>query len=151
MNFTHHPRPGNESWTFDPTRTYVQSSKAMKPSGLWLSVDDDWRRWCTDEQMDWISHDVPVDVDTQQCLLLDTPAALDDFTRTYQSTPAQRYGVSLWIDWPVVAATYPGIIIAPYQWTRRLHQDTSWYYGWDCASACIWDLSAARPATAEAA
>lgn len=34
---------------------------------------------------------------------------------------------------------------APYQWECRLDRDTFWYYSWDCASACIWNLQAVRP------
>jgi hypothetical protein len=44
------------------------------------------------------------------------------------------------IDWNKVAEEYQGIIIAPYRWEHRL--DMMWYYGWDCASGCIWDSKA---------
>ena len=43
----------------------------------------------------------------------------------------------MFIDWPKVAERYDGIIIAPYQWSRRL-DGPMWYYGWDCASGCVW-------------
>jgi len=45
------------------------------------------------------------------------------------------------INWPAVAEKYDGIIIAPYIWQRRLsdNPDHFWYYGWDCASGCIWN------------
>lgn len=33
---------------------------------------------------------------------------------------------------------------APYQWRRRNERGFSWYYGWDCASGCIWRASAIR-------
>lgn len=45
------------------------------------------------------------------------------------------------IDWITVAEEYQGIIIAPYQFDCRLETETSWYYGWDCSSGCIWDVS----------
>lgn len=48
------------------------------------------------------------------------------------------------IDWFQVVRNFPGIIIAPYLWERRnsnrSNWDSCWYYGWDCASGCIWDL-----------
>jgi hypothetical protein len=48
------------------------------------------------------------------------------------------------IDWFKVVRNFPGIIIAPYLWERRnsngFNWDSCWYYGWDCASGCIWDL-----------
>ena len=27
---------------------------------------------------------------------------------------------------------------------RRLDMETRWYYGWDCASGCVWDASAVQ-------
>jgi len=38
----------------------------------------------------------------------------------------------------VVSKEYDGIEIAPYQWDARL--SLIWYYGWDVASGCIWNL-----------
>jgi hypothetical protein len=34
---------------------------------------------------------------------------------------------------------YNGIEICPYNWERRM--STNWYYPWDVASGCIWNLS----------
>jgi hypothetical protein len=45
------------------------------------------------------------------------------------------------IDWKKVKKHYKGIIISPYQWKLRLDTRVFWYYGWDCSSGCIWDLS----------
>lgn len=39
-----------------------------------------------------------------------------------------------------VAEKYGGIEITPYLWEKRLN--SMWYYGWDCASGCVWDRSA---------
>ena len=56
------------------------------------------------------------------------------------------------INWQPLTEQYAGIIISPYQWKRRLDGRASdWYYGWDCASACIWDLSAVRPSASVSA
>ena len=49
-------------------------------------------------------------------------------------------------DWARVGEAYPGIIIAPYIWSRRL-DGPMWYYGWDCASGCVWDPSVVRSIT----
>ena len=48
------------------------------------------------------------------------------------------------IDWAEVASKYDGIIISPYQWSLRLDMEMMWYYGWDCASGCIWNISAIK-------
>ena len=45
------------------------------------------------------------------------------------------------LDFLKVMDEYDGIIIAPYQYSCRLmNSSTAWYYGWDCASGCIWNL-----------
>ncbi|QBI98814.1 hypothetical protein SEA_BOBBY_184 [Mycobacterium phage Bobby] len=59
----------------------------------------------------------------------------------------EEVGIPDWIDWGKVAADYGGIIIAPYQWSRRM--DPHWYYTWDCASGCIWNLEAIESLEAE--
>lgn len=54
------------------------------------------------------------------------------------------------INWPMVADRYQGIVIAPYLWSRRMDGGL-WYYGWDCASGCIWDAAAVASVTARQA
>ena len=46
----------------------------------------------------------------------------------------------LQISWDKVIKKYDGIFIAPYNWEARWHTETIWYYGWDCASGCIWNI-----------
>lgn len=41
-----------------------------------------------------------------------------------------------------IGARYDGIVITPYVWSMRLDRSAFWYYGWDCASGCIWNASA---------
>lgn len=118
---------------------------AMKPHGLWVSVDgpDGWPAWCRKEQF--------VDIDAQhryritltaraEILRLSSPADLEAFKRSY----GEPDGLIRWAD---VAAKWAGIIIAPYQWQVRYAIDSLWYYGWDCASGCIWDASAIASVT----
>lgn len=58
------------------------------------------------------------------------------------------------IDWIRVIMNFQGIIIAPYLWERRLggflpcNWYSNWYYGWDCASGCIWDINCIESFTA---
>lgn len=42
------------------------------------------------------------------------------------------------IRWHELTRKYHGIVITPYIWEERLG-DLMWYYGWDCASGCIWN------------
>lgn len=65
-----------------------------------------------------------------------------DLPDLYGITAIDRRPTVYDIDWPRVAEKWQGIIITPYQWSRRLTNHTMWYYGWDCASGCIWDADA---------
>lgn len=116
-----------------------------KPNGLWVSVDgdQDWREWCESESFCDINAMLRYSVTLAphaNILVLGGPFGIDAFTAQYALT---RHGIDRYgIDWPSVASAYQGIIIAPYCWQRRMSDHTSWYYGWDCASGCIWDASA---------
>lgn len=142
----------SEPLEFEPARTYVhrESWTYGKPDGFWVSVDgqDDWPAWCHSEEFRLGSlrhvYEVTLDPDAK-ILRLTNPAELEDFHRIYAHPgkyPDHR--VSQWgIRWARVSADgWAGIIITPYQWSCRYGMD--WYYGWDCASGCIWDLSAIR-------
>ncbi len=147
-----------ELLVFDPDRTYEQSEPRSfgKPHGFWVSVrgEDDWINWCTDNEffLTGLTHAHRVDLapDANILMVEDTDAMMAFHERysvedTVHVLPRFRFGdeyiyKSRPIGWAGVVEDYDGIIIAPYQWTRRNHLD--WYYGWDCASGCIWNLSA---------
>jgi hypothetical protein len=124
------PREG-DSWTF-----------IDKPRGLWVSVDDAWEEWCRENEFNVPSLAVKQRVVLKdfegKLLLLSTPPEILEFQERY-GLPHPRIPEHYGIDWARVALNYGGIIIAPYQWSLRL--DLMWYYGWDCASGCIWDTS----------
>lgn len=125
-------------------KSVTQQGICYKPDGLWVSVkgDEDWLSWCESQGFRLsslvVSHEIVV-TKQNRILHLDSPEDLHDFLSTYG---ASYFGSSKAIDWSRVANHYQGIIIAPYQWECRLHRDHMWYYGWDCASGCIWDASA---------
>ena len=126
---------------------------ATKPEGLWLSVEgngDGWSDWCRGEEFRLdqlaVAHRVTL-AEAADILYLSTAEQIDEFTLTYSRTDgpswltrSERIGYR--IDWRAVAAKHQGIIISPYIWERRLTLHTHWYYGWDCASGCIWDRAA---------
>ena len=156
MKFTHNPKRSIDidgNWLYDPNRTYTQPSVLkFKPSGLWLSVDDDWRRWCMENEMDWLSRrDVDFDVDTSRCKVITSVDEMDEFHDEY-TEPDDRWLELRMPNWGKVAKDYSGIVIAPYIWERRYTNPGSasdWYYPWDCASACVWDLSILTPLAEE--
>lgn len=112
-----------------------------KPKGFWYGIDGDWERWCKGE--DWgLSKDkenleFELVLADENILMLSSAAEIDQFHEVYQGHIGGF--IRHYIDWPKVCEKYDGIEIAPYQWARRLEGDAHrWYYGWDCASGCIW-------------
>lgn len=114
-----------------------------KPLGLWVSVDgeDDWPSWCESSLSKWMAdviHHRILLVESPRVLLLATIGSMHDFEAEFGRDCSHRG--DRYIDWPVVAERYDGIIIAPYHWHCRM--EMCWYYGWDCASGCIWNAEA---------
>jgi hypothetical protein len=129
-------------------RVVPQGSEQMKPSGLWVSIEDGpdpwgWADWCRSEGFDVerLAHvqEVTLDADAN-VLMITNLAEFDAFNREWQASRQRQPGLDYYVDWRGVAARWQGIIIAPYQWARRY--GPLWYYIWDCASGCIWDTSA---------
>lgn len=132
-----------EPFVFDPKHEYKEPSYGFKPVGLWLSVagEDDWKAWCEGEKfgLDRLKHASEVTLKPDaNVLVIDTTDKLVAFDAKFRKTldPLTIRN----IDWPKVKELYDGLIIAPYHWSHRL--DLMWYYGWDCASGVIWNLSA---------
>jgi hypothetical protein len=145
-----------------------------KPNGLWISDAEDygWLDWCTDEdfhvELYTFAHKVELKKNAR-ILYIRTDKQLLAFTKKYELKDGsinkvlreshERFNEmnpeltkfmherkpTIWeIDWPRVASKYQGIVITPYLWNLRLHNYTQWYYGWDCASGCIWDHKAIK-------
>jgi hypothetical protein len=133
--------------TLDCMKEYVQPDYVHsygKPTGLWVSSvgPDDWESWCMRERFDLEGlrrrHYVSL-ASNANILYLTNVEMLKAFHEIY----ANRDGIPhrmCGINWAEVAKDYQGIIITPYQPRMRYYAD--WYYGWDCASGCIWDLTA---------
>lgn len=122
-----------------------QEPMGMKPRGLWVSVDgpDDWPTWCRAEHFRDIDKQNRFTVTLNpepDILTLTGMPDLVQFTRRFKSQSGPSMGIPV-IDWQAVATEYAGIIITPYCWPARMDPDLIWYYGWDCASGCIWDAS----------
>jgi hypothetical protein len=132
-------QPARNEPGVDPDRLYF-----AKPNGLWVSVDGegDWPAHCrsTAFNLDDLAYRNVITLhDPERLLWLTTADALDEFQQEYGiDRSISRFGPPRHaIEWDRVAAKYPGMIIAPYQWSQRMA--LIWYYGWDCASGCIWD------------
>ncbi|WP_143545301.1 hypothetical protein [Rhodococcus sp. 15-649-2-2] len=124
-----------------------EHQRTDKPTGLWVSIagEDDWESWCRLEEYAVDALAVPHLVtlaDSANILILTTVNDLVEFDSEYgiESTYASRT-YRFEVDWPRLYGEFDGIIIAPYQWSQR-HNGPQWYWGWDCASGCIWNLDA---------
>lgn len=134
-------------------RVIQQNRYAVKPKGLWLSVGTAWKEWCEGEEfrLDGVRHCFAVTLSNDARILrLSNAESLDRFTDEYKCTPPwstelpvdQHPHLDAWIDWERVVQAWQGIIIDPYCHERRCR--LLWYYGWDCASGCIWESKAIK-------
>lgn len=127
-----------------------------KPNGLWYGINDSWIDWCASEEMGWVhDHIHEVILDESKILKITNLDEFDDFEKKYgdvdpilaeleRQFPGQinfRRGMET-IRFDKVAEEYSGIEIAPYLYARRL--TSMWYYGWDCASGCVWRQDAVK-------
>lgn len=120
-----------------------------KPKGFWVSADgpDDWEEWARGNSFEIgkYRHRVYLARDANVLLVGPRGSSMAAFRNkwsaehVWEGSSGSRY-TDIYIRWEDVAKAYQGIIIAPYQWSYRMEEN--WYYGWDCASGCIWDVSA---------
>lgn len=123
-----------------------------KPTGFWVSCCEDvdanggtcgWWDWCTLEEWRLESlvfrHTVTLTADAR-ILRITSSDEIRDLAKKYPFQRRLSGKDQLFPNWRAIATEYQGVIISPYQWDCRY--DVDWYYGWDCASGCIWDADA---------
>ena len=133
-------------------RTVTQKVEpTMKPEGFWFSARDEWREWCEGENwgLEQLKFKYLVELSSLEDILqLTKTEQLDAFSTEYISQPEWLTTTStMYVDWRRVAESWKGIIIDPYFWTHRLNMSCQWYYGWDCASGCVWDAGVVKSLT----
>ena len=140
----------SKRFPFIDTTKWKKQELGPKPHGLWLSDDDgdpenSWRSWCESGgfRLENLRYRYVGSLRSDaNVLILRSAYEIDAFTHEYGKNPERLKGLDLqyYIDWPSFAQTYQGIVITPYCRSRRLDGNSSWYYGWDCASGCVWDM-----------
>lgn len=123
--------------------------RRSKPVGFWVTDDSEtnWHEWCEKNEfrLRHLACRTLVEVDPARLLILDNEADLLEFSlahsEPYRSASGEFGHFRDFIRWNEIYPHYAGIVISPYQWSCRLSTLTHWYYSWDCASGCIWDLS----------
>lgn len=149
LKYSDEPILNGEQWTRNQTG---RLSAHEKPRGFWITDDSEecWRSWCVGESwgLGGLTHKHRIDLDESRILILRSAYELDAFTNQFAvdnwwgpSGSPRKYRDRC-IDWRNVATQHDGLIITPHQWSRRMSDDYSWYYGWDCASGCIWNAHA---------
>ncbi len=144
LELTHY---SNKILTPDKLDDRPQKEKPhFKPYGFWVSVkgEDDWYNWCKENEFRDIDsqyeHKVTL-TDNDNILYLESALDICCFTERHRNIQGLGIHERCWNpDWKLVAAEYDGIIIAPYQWSCRMDSENHWYYPWDCASGCIWNM-----------
>lgn len=136
-----------EPFMLDRTRGYLQPEFGNgKPVGLWLSDDADhgWKAWCQEEEwgLDRLVHRTSFRVaEGANVLHLATLSDLQAFSDEYRRTDIVALSRH-YVMWERVVEEYDGVLITPYQWQARLDFDSMWYFSWDVASGCFWNLDA---------
>ncbi len=117
-------------------RNYNQSYGA-KPSGLWYGFGKEWLDWIDSEMPEWKGNYIyKIYINNSNILQIKDYLEIEKFNKEYllKKSKLETY----YIDWNRVSLKYDGIEINPYMWKYRL--ELLWYYGWDIASGCIWNL-----------
>lgn len=129
----------------DLSRNMPPQKIDMKPIGLWYGIGKSWIDFVQSEMPDReTDHVFKIDIDTNNVLIIDNDKSFLDFSNQYKDPQKEgRYG-NYKINWPEVAKKYKGIEFSIYFYKYRMDNEHQWYYPWDVASGCIWDLSAVK-------
>jgi len=144
MNLVHFSK---NQFSLDKERTYLQGL-SFKPHGLWVSDESasmSWSEWCRREhfQEQNLEYRTELDIALSEVLLISSARDMKLFHLAYRAALPCSNSMTL-INWAKVAKDHMGIIVTPYLWDFRLKFEYIWYYGWDCAGGCIWDLTCIR-------
>ncbi len=139
-----------------------------KPQGFWYGFGKEWINWIESEdpkrKIEHVyevdidgsnilkiknyselaeftkEHVYEVDIDGSNILKIKNYSELAEFTKEHGSGIRENPRIIFFIDWYTIGLRYDGIEINPYIWQARLDTKFLWYYGWDIASGCIWNL-----------
>lgn len=150
MRLLHHTKSAD--LILDRSRDYSDRARADKPHGFWVSVEgeDDWRAWREGDSWGIPPIEYVYEIvlaSSAKILAVTTEQELRGLHRRFRRNcgdevmPFYRH-YEKYPSWPRIQERFDGIVIAPYQWRCLLDEATDWYYGWDCASGCIWNLHA---------
>ena len=121
-------------------RTFTQTV-TVKPSGFWYGFGSEWIDWTRNEMPEWTGKYIyDIDTGNTNVLQIKTNAEMLQFNSEYKADVYMKDAGEA-IDWKKVASKYGGIEINPYQYDDAM---LLWYYGWDIACGCVWNLSGVK-------
>ncbi len=124
--------------------TVQKAEDRCKPSGLWISVEDDygWADYCrsVDCYIKTLEYSFKIELNpTAHILELRNYANLIAFTEEYKIDDRNGRNKRISnIDWIKIAEIYDGIIIAPLRNYASINTALDWHSSWDCSSGCMW-------------
>ncbi len=124
----------------------VRQMKCYKPYGLWYGIDNSWKDWCKSEmpeQFELYKYLYELKINISKILQIRTLSGLRRFANKYKVMIDESNFISI-INWFKVSKEYYGIEINPHLWRSMFNTNYIWYYGWDCASGCIWNKKAIK-------
>lgn len=112
-----------------------------KPDGFWYGFGDEWIDWTETAGPERKGKYVyEIEINGSNILQIKDYSEIAEFTKEYESGKQIIPGKIFSIDWSRVELKYDGIEINPYVDQARIDDKFLWYYGWDVASGCIWNL-----------
>ena len=101
---------------------YKNNGLNLKPSGLWLSFDNQWEQWCREEGVEMTNLDncniYKVDIDETKMCVIESLDDLNEFCNKYlESNPLCP--LLKFISWKLVVNDYDGIIFRNYRKVKK--------------------------------
>lgn len=120
-----------------------------KPIGLWYGQNDSWISWCQSQMPHWLGLYIYEILPCEDQLYQikneeDFVKFEEDYKADLEGLPKEFLDIksifsTRWMNYKKLSENYSGIEIIPYQYSLR--HSSFWYYGWDCASGCIFKKS----------
>ena len=130
----------SEPWTtFKPALQVKPEYAGQKPKGLWYGCGDSWIEWVKGEmpkKLEEANYLYEVKLG-EEIIQISNDDEFDNFQSEFGFSSLDEQVAINWKE--IQEQEYNGIEICPYNWERRMN--TNWYYPWDVASGCIWNLS----------
>ena len=136
-------------FSFDPKREYsINRKRSPLPDGIWLSDESQngWQKFCIENDflIEKLKYKTIFSVELESIKHLQSKDDLSIFCKTFQINESVDHDF-LNINWQSVKKRYKGLLISPYNSDYSLEEKyLEWHSKWDCASACIWDLTSLK-------